>query len=63
MKNFNDNIKGQELKEDKGFFVVCNPNKPFEEYVIVFPKQYKEGFTYDHYLECGIPPCTSKSHH
>ncbi len=48
-----DMSKGKKSPE---FYVIWNAEKPYEEYVIVFPKDYIEEYTYRDYIKLNHTP-------
>lgn len=39
----------EEIKKEAACFIVWNKEKPLEEYVMVFPEEYKEELTFEDY--------------
>lgn len=51
------NVSGLPLSNEKGLAVhmICHPERPYQEYVLVSPKDYLEGLTYFDYLKIYKP--------
>ena len=45
------------LSNEKGLaaHMICHPERPYSEYVLVSPEDYVEGFTYSEYLKSHTP--------
>lgn len=49
-------IGGEKLTQvEPSAYVICNPEKPYQEYVIVSPDNYKEGLSYEDYSKIYKP--------
>jgi hypothetical protein len=52
-----------EKGEEKGLaaYIICNPERPYQEYVIIDPENYREHFTYSDYTKIYKPIVVAES--